>query len=81
LAQVLVYNQGIRQTAQIVQVGTESGALKAGQTCRVRYRFLNQPELVRVGSDVLFSVQRTKGLGKVPPPLLYRAVLLPSGNT
>ena len=60
-----MYIDGIRQSAHITELAAECGTLCPGQRCLATFRFHNNPEYVREGGDMLFRVQRTKGLGKV----------------
>lgn len=61
--QAMVHVGGVRQTASIV--GMDKGVLRTGDRAVVKFRFMQSPEYVKVGSRVLFREGRTKGLGKV----------------
>jgi GTPase len=59
----MVHCDGIRQTARIVNM--DKSILRTGDRAIVRFRFMQSPEYVKLGSKVLFREGRTKGLGKI----------------
>ena len=61
--QAMVHCDGIRQTARIVNM--DKSILRTGDRAIVRFRFMQSPEYVKLGSKVLFREGRTKGLGKI----------------
>ena len=40
-------------------------SLKTGQRGKIRFRFIKQPEYIKVGARILFRERRTKGIGEV----------------
>ena len=59
-----VYVNSIMQNADIVKI-KERESLSAGEKARVQFRFLKNPEFLRVGAKVLFREGRTKGIGEI----------------
>ena len=59
-----VYVNSIMQNADIVQI-KERESLSAGERARVQFRFMKNPEFLRVGAKVLFREGRTKGIGEI----------------
>ncbi|KAJ3320174.1 Short integuments 2, mitochondrial [Boothiomyces sp. JEL0866] len=62
--QAMLHCGGVRQTARIVNM-TDKQILRTGDRSIVRFRFLQHPEYIKVGTKVLFREGRTKGVGKV----------------
>lgn len=61
--QATVHIGNVIQTAVVVDLNRDS--LKTGQRGRIRFRFLKQPEYVKVGARILFRERRTKGIGEI----------------
>ena len=59
-----VYVNSIMQNADIIEI-KERESLSAGERARVRFRFMKNPEFLRVGAKVLFREGRTKGIGEI----------------
>lgn len=59
----MVHCGGVRQTAKIVNM--DKSILRTGDRAVVRFRFMQYPEYIKLGSKVLFREGRTKGLGKI----------------
>jgi len=53
----------IRQTAQVIAMSKE--CLRTGDRAKVKFRFLKSPELIKVGSTILFREGRTRGIGEI----------------
>jgi len=61
-----VHIGNIRQTAVIEGILREEGAgMKSSDQASVMFRFIKNPEFVKVGARILFREGRTKGIGKV----------------
>ena len=72
--QAMLHCGTIRQTVQIVSMAlesTEESAItstavgRTGDRARIRFRFLKQPEMLKIGTKVLFREGRTRGIGKI----------------
>ena len=61
--QSVVHCHVIRQTCTIVQIDKEY--LRAGDTGKIRFKFLKKPEFMHVGDTILFREGRTRGKGKI----------------
>ncbi|KAJ3386863.1 GTP-binding protein 1 [Entophlyctis sp. JEL0112] len=61
--QAMLHCGGVRQTAKIV--GMDRGVLRTGDRALVQFRFMRNPEFLKVGGRLLFREGRTKGVGKV----------------
>jgi GTPase len=61
--QSVVHCHVIRQTCTIVQIDKEF--LRAGDTGKIRFKFLKKPEFMHVGDTILFREGRTRGKGKI----------------
>jgi len=59
-----VHIGNIRQTAVIEGIHPVKG-MKSSDQASVMFRFIKQPEFVKVGQRILFREGRTKGIGKV----------------
>ena len=74
--QAMLHCGTIRQTVQIVGMALDSddGTSTAptptqigrtGDRARIRFRFLKQPEMLKIGTKILFREGRTRGIGKI----------------
>ena len=61
--QSVIHCHVIRQTCTIVQINKEF--LRAGDTGKIRFKFLKKPEFMHVGDTILFREGRTRGKGKI----------------
>eukprot|EP00112_Aurelia_sp_Birch-Aquarium-sp1_P000843 Seg1080.7 transcript_id=Seg1080.7/GoldUCD/mRNA.D3Y31 product="GTP-binding protein 2" protein_id=Seg1080.7/GoldUCD/D3Y31 len=61
--QATVHIGNVIQTAVVVDLNRDS--LRTGQRAKVRFRFIKQPEYIKVGARILFRERRTKGIGEV----------------
>ncbi|KAI8902279.1 P-loop containing nucleoside triphosphate hydrolase protein [Globomyces pollinis-pini] len=61
--QAMLHCGGVRQTARITTMNQQ--ILRTGDRAIVRFRFMQHPEYIKVGTKVLFREGRTKGVGKV----------------
>ncbi|KAJ3078619.1 GTP-binding protein 1 [Quaeritorhiza haematococci] len=61
--QAMLHCGCVRQTAKIVSM--DKSVLRTGDRAIVRFRFLQHPEYLKVGTRLLFREGRTKGVGKV----------------
>uniref|UniRef100_A0A9J2NZW3 Tr-type G domain-containing protein n=1 Tax=Ascaris lumbricoides TaxID=6252 RepID=A0A9J2NZW3_ASCLU len=61
--QAMVHVASIRQTATIIQMTKE--VLRTGDRDLVTFRFIRNPEYIRVGSRMVFREGRTKAVGTV----------------
>ncbi|KAJ3231722.1 hypothetical protein HDU81_003566 [Chytriomyces hyalinus] len=61
--QAMLHCGGVRQTAKIV--GMDKGVLRTGDRALVQFRFMRNPEYLKIGTRLLFREGRTKGVGKV----------------
>ncbi|ORY37466.1 P-loop containing nucleoside triphosphate hydrolase protein [Rhizoclosmatium globosum] len=61
--QAMLHCGGVRQTAKIV--GMDQGVLRTGDRALVQFRFMRNPEYLKIGTRLLFREGRTKGVGKV----------------
>lgn len=53
------------QSVQIVKIKDEQTSVKTNQKAQVVFKFLKQPEYIRLGSRLLFRQGTTKGVGEV----------------
>lgn len=72
--QAMLHCGTIRQTVQIVAMaldsddGTSTTPTQIGRTgdrARIRFKFLKQPEMLKIGTKILFREGRTRGIGKI----------------
>lgn len=63
--QVTVHIGNVCRTAVMVKIDTSTGSLNVGETAKVTFKFLRQPEYITVGSRLLFREGKTKGIGEV----------------
>lgn len=78
--QAMLHCGTIRQTVQIVAMALESDGTtqtatiaentpiqvgRTGDRAKIRFRFLKQPEMLKVGTKILFREGRTRGMGKI----------------
>lgn len=63
--QAMLHCGAIRQTVKIVGMDHPQGILRTGDRATVEFEFMQVPELVKVGSKLLFREGKTKGLGVV----------------
>ncbi|KAJ3182147.1 Short integuments 2, mitochondrial [Gaertneriomyces sp. JEL0708] len=61
--QAMLHCGCVRQTAKIV--GMDKQILRTGDRAFVRFRFMQHPEYLKIGTRLLFREGRTKGVGKV----------------
>ncbi|KAJ3139420.1 GTP-binding protein 1 [Physocladia obscura] len=61
--QAMLHCGGVRQTAKII--GMDQGVLRTGDRALVQFRFMRNPEYLKIGTRLLFREGRTKGVGKV----------------
>ena len=73
--QAVIHCGSIRQTAQILEMNAE--CLRTGDKASVRFRFIKNPEYLRLGQKMIFREGRTKAIGTIvaiekgsPPPTL-----------
>lgn len=71
--QAVIHCGSIRQTAQILDMSAE--CLRTGDKASVRFRFMKNPEYLRLGQKMIFREGRTKAIGTIvkvdtgtPPP-------------
>lgn len=71
--QAVIHCGSIRQTAQILDMNAE--CLRTGDKASVRFRFIKNPEYLRLGQKMIFREGRTKAIGTIvalevgsPPP-------------
>jgi len=71
--QAVIHCGSIRQTAQILDMNAE--CLRTGDKAAVRFRFMKNPEYLRLGQKMIFREGRTKAIGTIikvdtgaPPP-------------
>lgn len=71
--QAVIHCGSIRQTAQILDMNAE--CLRTGDKASVRFRFIKNPEYLRIGQKMIFREGRTKAIGTIiaiesgsPPP-------------
>lgn len=71
--QAVIHCGSIRQTAQILEMNAE--CLRTGDKASVRFRFMKNPEFLRLGQKMIFREGRTKAIGTIikvetgcPPP-------------
>lgn len=60
-----VHIGNIRQTAVIEGITPSSKGMKSSDQASVMFRFIKNPEFVKLGARILFREGRTKGIGKV----------------
>lgn len=76
--QAMLHCGTIRQTVQIVAMSLESEEAqppatasapvqvgRTGDRAKIRFRFLKQPEMLKIGTKILFREGRTRGMGKI----------------
>lgn len=61
--QAVIHCGNIRQIAKVISINED--LLRTGDKGIMRFRFIQYPEFIHVGSDFLFREGRTKGLGKI----------------
>jgi GTPase len=61
--QAVIHCEIIRQAARVVAMNKER--LRSGDRATVRFRFLQHPEYLTVGTRFVFREGRTKGIGMV----------------
>ncbi|KAI8591190.1 P-loop containing nucleoside triphosphate hydrolase protein [Geranomyces variabilis] len=61
--QAMLHCGCVRQTAKII--GMDRQVLRTGDRAFVRFRFIQHPEYLKLGTRLLFREGRTKGVGKV----------------
>lgn len=61
--QAVIHCEIIRQAARVVAMDKEQ--LRSGDRATVRFRFLQHPEYLTVGTRFVFREGRTKGIGMV----------------
>ncbi|GAB6022885.1 GTP-binding protein 1 [Chamberlinius hualienensis] len=61
--QAMVHCGSIRQTASILTMSCE--CLRTGDKARVHFRFIKNPEYIRVGMRMVFREGRTKAVGNI----------------
>jgi len=59
-----VHVGNVRQTAVIEKITPRAG-IKSSESATVEFRFIRNPEFIRVGTRILFREGRTKGIGLV----------------
>jgi GTPase len=62
--QAVVHAGVVRQTAQVVSI-QDKELLRTGDRGLVRFRFINSPEYIHLGANILFREGRTRGLGQI----------------
>lgn len=62
--QAVIHVGVIRQTAQVVEI-RDKELLRTGDKGLVLFRFINSPEYLHMGANILFREGRTRGLGQV----------------
>lgn len=67
--QAVVHSGVVRQTAQVVSIkskdGEEKDLLRTGDRGIVLFKFINSPEYIHMGANILFREGRTRGLGQI----------------
>jgi GTPase len=61
--QAVIHCEQIRQTAAVVSMSAER--MRSGDRARVRFRFIQRPEFISIGSRLMFREGRAKGVGVV----------------
>lgn len=61
--QAVIHCGSIRQTAQILDMNAE--CLRTGDKASVRFRFMKNPEYLRIGQKMIFREGRTKAIGTI----------------
>jgi GTPase len=61
--QAVIHCGSIRQTAQILEMNAE--CLRTGDKASVRFRFIKNPEYLRLGQKMIFREGRTKAIGTI----------------
>lgn len=61
--QAVIHCGSIRQTAQILDMNAE--CLRTGDKASVRFRFMKNPEFLRIGQKMIFREGRTKARGTI----------------
>ncbi|KAI9184300.1 hypothetical protein H9P43_003353 [Blastocladiella emersonii ATCC 22665] len=61
--QAMLHCGNVRQTVSLVDM--DRNVLRSGDRALVRFKFMQRPEYIRVGTRVLFREGRTKGIGKI----------------
>lgn len=61
--QAVIHCGSIRQTAQILDMNAE--CLRTGDKASVRFRFMKNPEYLRLGQKMIFREGRTKAIGTI----------------
>lgn len=61
--QAVIHCGSVRQTAQILEMNAE--CLRTGDKASVRFRFMKNPEFLRLGQKMIFREGRTKAIGTI----------------
>ncbi|TPX55681.1 hypothetical protein PhCBS80983_g05110 [Powellomyces hirtus] len=76
--QAMLHCGCVRQTAKII--GMDKQVLRTGDRAFVRFRFIQHPEYLKIGTRLLFREGRTKGVGKVTRVFSDAEVLAMKGD-
>eukprot|EP00794_Sanderia_malayensis_P020007 gene20007-21968_t len=68
--QATVHIGNVIQTAVVIALSKDP--LRTGQRAKIRFRFLRNPEYLKVGSRILFRERRTKGIGEITQVYYFR---------
>lgn len=72
--QAVVHIGVVRQTAQVMSI-KDRELMRTGDRAIVLFKFINSPEYIHLGANVLFREGRTRGLGQVTK-LIYETTKL-----
>lgn len=62
--QAVIHAGVVRQTAQVISI-KDKELLRTGDRGLVHFRFINSPEYIHKGANILFREGRTRGLGQI----------------
>ena len=63
--QPIIHCNGVRQSAEIVNIFNDKGFVRANDKCRAHFRFVHYNEHLKTGSKFLFREGNTRGIGKI----------------
>lgn len=62
--QAVIHAGVVRQTAQVLSI-KDKELLRTGDKGLIHFRFINSPEYIHLGANILFREGRTRGLGQI----------------
>lgn len=63
--QPIIHCNGVRQSAEIINIFNKTGVVRANDKCRAHFKFVHYNEQINPGSKFLFREGNTRGVGKI----------------